>query len=59
MDFGILRARLREATKRIASSREPITEIALEVGFEGLSNFIRSFRAEFGVSPRGYRGGRS
>ena len=51
----ILRARLREAARRIVSSREPITEIALEVGFEDLSNFIRSFRTEFGISPRRYR----
>ncbi len=51
----ILRARLREAAKRIVLSRAPITEIALEVGFEDLSNFIRSFRTEFGISPRAYR----
>jgi AraC family transcriptional regulator len=51
----IMRARLREAARRLASSREPITEIALDVGFEDLSNFIRSFRAEFGISPRRYR----
>jgi AraC-like DNA-binding protein len=28
----------------------PVTQIALDVGFEDLSNFIRSFRAEFGVA---------
>jgi len=51
----LLRARLREAAQRLATSQERITDIALEVGFEDLSNFVRSFRAEFGVSPRGYR----
>ena len=51
----ILRARLREAARRIVGTAQPITEIALDVGFEDLSNFIRSFRAEFGVSPRVYR----
>jgi len=51
----LLRARLRDAAKRLASSRAPITAIALDVGFEDLSNFIRSFRAEFGLSPRQYR----
>ena len=51
----ILRTRLREAAKRIVLSRAPITQIALDVGFEDLSNFIRSFRAEFGLSPRAYR----
>jgi len=51
----LLRARLREAAKRLAGSRAPITVIALDVGFADLSNFIRSFRAEFGLSPRQYR----
>jgi transcriptional regulator GlxA family with amidase domain len=52
----ILRARLRQSAKRLVASRTPITDIALEVGFDDLSNFIRSFRAEFGISPRRYRG---
>jgi AraC family transcriptional regulator len=52
----LLRARLREAAHRLVTTRTPVTSIALEVGFEDLSNFIRSFRAEFGVSPSRYRG---
>jgi AraC-like DNA-binding protein len=51
----LLRARLREAARRLADTREPVTGIALEAGFEDLSNFIRSFRAEFGLSPQRYR----
>jgi AraC-like DNA-binding protein len=51
----LLRARLNEAARRLASSRTPVTDIALDVGFADLSNFINSFRAEFGVSPRRYR----
>ena len=51
----VLRARLRDAAHRLVISRDPVTEIALDVGFEDLSNFIRSFRAEFGVSPSRYR----
>jgi AraC-like DNA-binding protein len=51
----LLRARLREAAQRLAASRERITDIAFESGFEDLSNFVRSFRAEFGMSPRAYR----
>ena len=51
----LLRARLREAAQRLSVSRESVTDIALDVGFEDLSNFMRSFRAEFGVSPRRYR----
>ena len=53
----VLRARLRDAAHRLVTTRAPVTEIALDVGFDDLSNFIRSFRAEFGVSPRRYRAG--
>lgn len=52
----LLRARLREAAHRLVTSRTPVTEIALDVGFDDLSNFIRTFRAEFGVPPSRYRG---
>ena len=51
----LLRARLRAAAERLVTTREPVTRIALGVGFADLSNFVRSFRAEFGVSPRRYR----
>jgi AraC family transcriptional regulator len=51
----LLRARLREAARRLGGGRQPVTEIALDVGFEDLSNFMRAFRAEFGTSPRRYR----
>jgi AraC family transcriptional regulator len=51
----LLRARLRAAAQQLAATRARVTDIALEVGFEDLSNFVRSFRAEFGVSPRQYR----
>ena len=51
----VLRTRLRHAAERLATSQEPVTEIALDVGFDDLSNFIRSFRSEFGVSPSRYR----
>jgi len=36
---------------------DPITAVALDVGFQDLSNFVRTFRAEFGVSPGRYRAG--
>lgn len=51
----VLRARLRRAAHLLATTREPVTTIALGVGFADLSNFIRTFRAEFGMSPRRYR----
>jgi len=51
----VVRARLRDAATRLVTTRAPVTEIALDVGFDDLSNFVRSFRAEFGRSPRRYR----
>jgi len=54
----LIRARLCEAARRLAQGDEAVTNIAFDVGFEDLSNFIRSFRSEFGVSPRRYRAGR-
>jgi AraC-like DNA-binding protein len=51
----LLRARLRAAAEKLAVTKAPVTEIALDVGFEDLSNFTRTFRTEFGTSPRQYR----
>ena len=51
----LLRARLRDAAGRLAATGTPVTNVALDVGFDDLSNFTRSFRAEFGASPREYR----
>ena len=51
----LLRARLHNAATQLVTSRAPVTDIALEVGFADLSNFTRTFRAEFGASPRQYR----
>lgn len=51
----VLRARLREAAFRLASTRSRILDIALDSGFGDVSNFNRAFRAEFGFSPRRFR----
>jgi AraC-like DNA-binding protein len=51
----LLRARLRDAAERLVETNTPVTDIALDVGFEDLSNFTRSFRAEFDASPREFR----
>lgn len=51
----LLRARLRDAAEKLAATKALITDIALDVGFDDLSNFTRTFRAEFGASPRQYR----
>lgn len=51
----ILRAGLREVAQRLAAEPAKILDVALDCGFGNVSNFNRSFRAEFGVSPRAYR----
>jgi AraC-like DNA-binding protein len=50
-----IRARLREAAIRLTSNDDRIIDVALDCGFGDVSNFNRTFRAEFGVSPRDYR----
>lgn len=58
----LVRTRLRHAARLLAEGGRAVTEVALEVGFEDLSNFVRSFRRAAGVSPgrfrRAARGGR-
>jgi AraC family transcriptional regulator len=51
----LVRSRLRRAARQLAEDSRPITDIALDVGFADLSNFVRTFRRAAGVSPRGFR----
>ena len=51
----LMRIRMRAAARMLAATRASVTAIALEAGFDDLSNFIRTFRAEFGASPRAWR----
>jgi AraC-like DNA-binding protein len=39
----------------LATTAQPVTDIAYEVGFNDLSNFVRTFRAAAGVSPSAFR----
>ncbi|MBL8834658.1 MAG: helix-turn-helix transcriptional regulator [Alphaproteobacteria bacterium] len=51
----LLRARLRRAARLLADEARPITDIAYDVGFGDLSNFVRTFHRAAGMSPRGFR----
>lgn len=53
----LLRRRLHHAAVRLKTEPAKVVDIALESGFGDISNFNRTFRAEFGVSPRTWRGG--
>jgi AraC-like DNA-binding protein len=51
----LVRCRLRRAARLLAEGDLPVTDVALEVGFGDLSNFIRTFRRAAGVPPRDFR----
>lgn len=51
----LVRSRLRNAARLLADAARPVTEVALDVGFADLSNFVRSFHRAAAVSPRGFR----
>lgn len=51
----LVRSRLRRAARLLADDARPITDVALDVGFNDLSNFVRTFHRAAGVSPRAFR----
>jgi AraC-like DNA-binding protein len=51
----LIRSRLRHAARLLADNTRSITDIAYDVGFSDLSNFVRTFHRAAGVSPRGFR----
>ena len=51
----LIALRLRAAAEQLRSTAEPITSIALDVGFNDLSNFNLLFRRSFGVTRRQWR----
>jgi AraC-like DNA-binding protein len=51
----LVRARLRRAAGLLADDGRSITDIAFDVGFGDVSNFVRTFGRAAGVSPRAFR----
>lgn len=51
----LVRSRLRHAARLLARDAHSIADIAFEVGFGDLSNFVRTFRRAAGVTPRTFR----
>jgi AraC-like DNA-binding protein len=51
----LIRARLRRAARLLAGDDRSITDVAFDVGFGDLSNFVRTFHRAAGVSPRAFR----
>ena len=51
----LVRSRLRHAARLLADDDISITDIAYDVGFGDLSNFVRTFHRAAGVSPLRFR----
>jgi AraC-like DNA-binding protein len=51
----LVRSRLRHAARLLADDGTPVTDVAYDVGFGDLSNFVRTFHRAAGVSPRRFR----
>jgi AraC-like DNA-binding protein len=51
----LVRARLRNAARLLVESEQPITDIAFDVGFNDVSNFVRTFGRAAGAPPRAFR----
>jgi AraC-like DNA-binding protein len=51
----LLRSRLRHAARLLADEDRPVTDVAYDVGFGDLSNFVRTFHRAAGVSPLKFR----
>ncbi|GAA0703749.1 AraC family transcriptional regulator [Dokdonella soli] len=51
----LVRCRLRRAARLLADDVHSISDIAFDVGFGDLSNFVRTFHRAAGVSPRRFR----
>jgi AraC-like DNA-binding protein len=51
----LVRSRLRHAARLLADDDRTITDVAYDVGFGDLSNFVRTFHRAAGVSPLRFR----
>lgn len=51
----LVRSRLRHAARLLADDARPVSDVAYDVGFGDLSNFVRTFHRAAGVSPRRFR----
>jgi AraC-like DNA-binding protein len=51
----LVRSRLRHAARLLADEDRSVTDIAYDVGFGDLSNFVRTFHRAAGVSPLKFR----
>lgn len=51
----LVRSRLRHAARLLTEGGHSITDVALDVGFNDLSNFVRTFHRAAGIPPNQFR----
>ena len=51
----LLQRALRKSQKLLQNKQLNVTEVSLECGFQSLSWFIKSFKKEFGITPKQYQ----
>ena len=51
----LVRSRLRHAARLLADDERSVTDVAYDVGFADLSNFVRTFHRAAGLSPGKFR----
>ena len=51
----LVRSRLRQAVRLLTEDARAITDVAFDVGFNDLSNFVRTFHRAAGISPARFR----
>jgi AraC-like DNA-binding protein len=51
----LVHCRLKRAARLLAAPEPSVTDVAYDVGFGDLSNFVRSFHRAAGISPRAFR----
>lgn len=51
----LIELRLKEATRLLTHTDTDITKVALDAGFQSMSNFYKTFKMRTGLTPKEYR----
>ncbi len=55
MSIFLTESRLEEAVKQLLTTTEPISQIAMNVGYSSIYYFSVIFKQHYGLSPMAYR----
>jgi AraC-like DNA-binding protein len=51
----VIRLKMKEAAKRLRNSYKRVTRVAMDLGFESNSYFVRAFKKVYSMTPTQYR----